>query len=170
MKSLTRNEGFTLLELMITISIVAILIAIATPSFTRMVINHSVSSDQDALFSLILTARSEAINRGRRVTVCKSFNLSACDTTADWTDGLIVFYDANGDGDIDLPGDTILKVSEQLDKDIALAFSGGDFFTFNSLGRLEANAAATFTFTHSSGDSDYGRVISLSTTGRARKE
>jgi type IV fimbrial biogenesis protein FimT len=168
MKSLTRNNGFTLLELMITIAIVAILIAIATPSFTRMMISHSVSSDQDTLFSLILTARSEAINRGRRVSLCKSTDLVACDSSADWTDGFIVFYDANGDGVIN-GVDKILKINEKLDKDISLAFNGGDFLTFNSLGRPESNIG-TFTFSHSSGNTDYQRIITLTKTGRARKE
>lgn len=169
MTILIKNKGYTLLELMMTIAIVSILIAVATPSFTRTVISHSVSSDQDTLFTLLSTARSEAIKRGSKVSICKSANFIACDNSASWTDGWIVFFDSDGDGVIDsTDGDTILKINEALDKNISLIFSGGNFISFNSLGRPEANFG-TFTFTHSSGDSFYTRTITISTTGRARQ-
>jgi type IV fimbrial biogenesis protein FimT len=161
-----KNKGFTILELMITIAIVSILVAVAVPSFNSMMISNSVTRDQDTFFSLLLTARSEAVKRGRTVSVCQSSNLTACDSTASWTDGAIVFFDANADGDIDT-GDVVLRINEKLQSSVNLAFTGGDHLTFNSLGQAEGNVG-TFTFTHSNG-SDYTRTISLSTTGRVRK-
>ena len=162
-----RNKGFTLIELMITIAIASILIAIAAPSFSRMVISNSVSADQDAIFRLILTARSEAIKRGERVSLCKSINLTTCDTSAAWTNGLIVFSDTDADGVIDT-NDKILKINEALDLNISVVFSGGDYLSFNSLGQSDNNTG-TFTFNHSSGDAEYKRTITISPTGRARK-
>jgi len=167
MMVIMRNKGFTLIELMITIAIASILIAIATPSFSRMVISNSVSADQDAIFRLILTARSEAIKRGEKVSLCKSINLTACDTSATWTNGLIVFSDTDADGVID-SGDEILKINEALDLSISVVFSGGNYLSFNSLGQSDNNTG-TFTFNHSSGDAEYTRTITISATGRARK-
>mgnify|MGYP000509346450 CR=1 FL=1 len=119
------------------------------------------------LFSFLLSARTEAITQGIKVSLCKSSDLTACDSTADWTDGWIMFTDQTGDGVIDT-GDTVLKINEALGSNFGLVFSGGDFVTFDSLGRPGANTG-TFSFTHSSGDTSYDRSISLSTTGRARR-
>ncbi|WP_413701430.1 GspH/FimT family pseudopilin [Psychromonas sp. KJ10-10] len=167
------NKGFTILELMITIAIMAILIAVAVPSFNSMMISNSVTRDQDTIFSLLLTARSEAVKRGRAVSVCQSSNLTACDSSASWTDGVIVFFDSNADGDIDTDtnpatiDDVVLRVNEKLQSNVNLAFTGGDHVTFNSLGQAEGNVG-TFTFTHSNG-TDYTRTMTLSATGRVRK-
>lgn len=165
------NKGFTLLELMITIAILSILIAVATPSFTSMVLSNSVSSDQDRIFTLLISARSEAIKRGGVVSVCKSSDLDVCSDSAGtaWGDGVIVFFDVDGDGEVETAdGDKILKVNEALDNNISLAFSAGDYLAFNSLGRAEVNNG-TFTFSHSGGDAAYNRKITISFTGRVRK-
>jgi type IV fimbrial biogenesis protein FimT len=162
-----KNKGFTLIELMVAVAIFAILVAVAAPSFRNMVISNSVNMDRDLLFSFLLSARAEAITQGIKVSVCKSSDLDECDATVAWTDGWIMFTDQNGDGAVST-GDTILKVNEALVGNVSLVFSGGNFVTFDSLGRPGANTG-TFSFTHSSGDSTYDRSVSLSTTGRARK-
>ncbi len=90
-----RYGGFTLIELMVTIVIVAILLALAVPSFTSTISRSRVASGASSLSVAFSTARSEAVKRGRNVTICKSADVTAtppaCTTSGDWSQGWIVF-------------------------------------------------------------------------------
>lgn len=159
------NKGFTLIELMITLIIFSIVVALGAPSFSRMITNNAVNTDRDTLFNSLVYARTEAIKRSETVSICKSVNLTACDSSASWTDGWVVFEDSNGDGAA--TGDTILRVHEALKRNISVTFSGGDSVTFDGLGR--AANSGTFSLSHSSGNADFDRTVVLTATGRARK-
>jgi type IV fimbrial biogenesis protein FimT len=81
--------GFTLVEMMITVMVMAILLAIAVPSFRNMVINNQVRTFGYNLYSSLLLSRSEAIKRNTNVTVCASSNGTSC--TGSWSQGWITF-------------------------------------------------------------------------------
>lgn len=161
-----KNDGFTLIELLVTIVIMSILLTVGIPSFSHMIINNSVNGDRDRLFNTLVYARTEAIKRGKKVSICKSVNLTACDNTASWEDGWIVFEDDNGNGA--LLNETILRVQEALKRDISVSFDGGNFVTFDGLGKA-SGTSGTFSFSHGSGNTDYDRTVTLSSTGRSRK-
>lgn len=161
-----KNSGFTLIELLVTVVILSILLTVGIPSFSRLIINNSVNADRDTLFNALVYARTEAIKRGRKISICKSKNLTTCDNTAAWGNGWIVFEDTNGNGA--LLNETILRVQEALKRDISVSFNGGNFVTFDGLGKAPGTSG-TFTLNHSSGNTAYKRTITLSTTGRARK-
>ncbi|WP_323003098.1 GspH/FimT family pseudopilin [Denitromonas sp.] len=63
------NRGFTLVELMITLAIMAIIAAFAAPSFTRLIEDNRVTTQANDLLSSLSLARSEAVKRGVTVTV-----------------------------------------------------------------------------------------------------
>jgi len=161
-----KNNGFTLIELLVTVVIMAILLTVGVPSFNRMILKNAVDGDRDTLFNNLIYARTEAIKRGQKISICKSINLTTCDATAAWGDGWIVFEDTDGNGA--LSNETILRVQDALKRDISVSFDGGNFVTFDGLGKA-SGTSGTFSFSHSSGDAAYDRTITLSSTGRSRK-
>ena len=92
MKTYFHNEGFTLIELMVTISIAGIMVSMAVPSFTDALRNNRLSTYANDFLSSLILARSEAIKRGVSVTVRKSVE--------QWEDGWTVFVDDNADGQL----------------------------------------------------------------------
>jgi type IV fimbrial biogenesis protein FimT len=86
---MSRTEGFTLVEIMIAISIMAILLAIAVPSFREAGLGSELRSLSTELIASAHLARSEAMKRGAPVTLCVSPGGDAC-TAGAWRDGWIV--------------------------------------------------------------------------------
>jgi len=109
MKSTDFRYGFTLIELMVTVAIVAVTLTIGVPSFREMVRNNQMSAQTNALIAALNMARSESVKRGGDVTFCKRNTAgTACNNAGKWEDGWLLFIDANGDGVLDDDGDTNL--------------------------------------------------------------
>ena len=175
-------RGFSLIELMVTIAVAAILLGIAAPSFQDLVIRNRLATNANQLVTALNLARSEAIKRGFPVTVCKSANpaalSSACSDSADvdWAQGWIVFVDntpvaGNVAGKID-GDDQRLRVFEP-GSGGALSISGGTNFahwiTYLPSGvSVGNNSLANGTLTLCI--SPKGRKVIVSPTGRARVE
>jgi type IV fimbrial biogenesis protein FimT len=88
--------GFTLIELMVTIAIAAILVALAAPSFRTIVMNVRISSTSDALLNAMNYARNAALSGNVATTVCP---IGAADSTTcgtDWSAGWMVVKDLSG--------------------------------------------------------------------------
>ncbi|WP_181880944.1 GspH/FimT family pseudopilin [Crenobacter cavernae] len=102
---LRHQRGFTLLELMITLSVLAILVAVAAPAFNQTMASSRAAGLSNALVGSLNLARSEAIKRGQTVTVCKTANPNAANTNcaagAAWRDGWLVFVDNGTRGTVD---------------------------------------------------------------------
>ena len=127
----TKAAGFTLVELVVTLAIAAILASIAIPSFSDFVQDTRISSETNDIITDFYFARSEAVKRNRRVTICKSSNANAadvpatpvpsCNVTADfnWTIGWIIFIDADADGIRDA-NEAVLRINEGMDTGVLL--------------------------------------------------
>jgi len=96
---MNKQAGFTLPELIVTIVVLAILASLAAPAFKNFIANERIVAEANELISSFYLARTEALKRNMRVTICKSSNPTAatpaCDTSANWEDGYIIFADGN---------------------------------------------------------------------------
>ncbi len=90
-------NGVTLLELMVTVAIVAILGALAAPSFQAMIQANRTLTVASELMDMLNLARSEAARRGQPVSVCPSSNGNSCSSTGTgWDSGWIAFVNEDG--------------------------------------------------------------------------
>ena len=93
--------GFTAVELMVVVGIIAVLVALAGPSFTLMIESWRVRDATESLRSTMLFARSEAIKRGGGVAIHKLPNAGNCtspNSNQDWDCGWVVCQDTNNNG------------------------------------------------------------------------
>ena len=111
--SVRRASGFTVLELLFVVAIAAIVLAMSVPSFAAIVKRNRINAEMHEFVSTLNAARSEAVMRNTRTTVCRSANGSSCG--GDWEDGWIVFTDSANIGTVD-NGEEILLVADGLDQ------------------------------------------------------
>jgi type IV fimbrial biogenesis protein FimT len=140
-------QGFTLMELMVTVVILAIIAAFAAPSYNNLVRQTNIDSNTTKIRGALTYARSESANLSSTVTVCSTTNFTSCDGDENWQSGWVVFLDLDGDGlfdddaDSDLcetnVDDCILRVWEALPPGAVLAETNGEsFVTFNEQGAV----------------------------------
>ncbi|MCG8276163.1 GspH/FimT family pseudopilin [Stenotrophomonas sp. NLF4-10] len=90
MKSGTgRARGFSLLELMVTVAVLAILMAIAVPGFSALINRDRLTSQANELVAVIQYARSEAVRLNGPVTLCPSADGAAC-SGSDWSRSIVL--------------------------------------------------------------------------------
>jgi type IV fimbrial biogenesis protein FimT len=139
------QRGFTLIELMVALAVMAIVLGFAVPGFQSMVNSNRLAGASNELMASLQTARMEAIRRNRRVAICASANPNAGDDATcagSGVHGWIIFVDTNTDGDFDKVGDTLVRVAS-LPSNIEV--SGTDLVAYRSdgLGRDVDGALVT---------------------------
>ena len=91
------DHGFTVLEILLVISIVAVVLVMGIPSFRDFGLRQRMSAAIDNLHGHLALARHEAINRNTQVVACPGNRTTGCANSTDWSNGWIVFSDLNGD-------------------------------------------------------------------------
>ena len=158
----TRCGGFTLIELMITIALGAIVMGIGVPSFQNLVVKNRIQTQASEIRSSLAMARVEAIRRGLRVRVCPGQN--GCDGSANWHGGWNSFVDRDNDNNID-HNETQLEVHTRLDGGSTL--TGANHVIFKSDGT--AVEQRTLNLCTAEGDaSPHRRRIHVNPVGRVK--
>ncbi|MDO3384884.1 GspH/FimT family pseudopilin [Gilvimarinus sp. SDUM040013] len=136
---LRQFSGFTLLELVLTMLTVGVLVAIATPSMVTLIKNNRSDALAEELSVALQIARTEAIKRGERVSLCGA-NAAMTDCGGNWTDGWLVVTDnATTDGAAAVVvGEVIAQFGEPHEDSVISADNNGavSFVRYTSLGEL----------------------------------
>jgi type IV fimbrial biogenesis protein FimT len=172
--------GFTLIELMVVVAIMAILTAVAAPSFVRVVQSSTMSSNVNTFLADLRFARSEAIRRGGGVVMCRSDDPEAVNPVCGsgsgpggngWVSGWIIFHDLNNSGTktaLEPP----LRIQAAITSMDSIVESGGSSstkFRFTATGRmLNLNSATSIQFGGGNYAADVQRMVCVNLGGRAR--
>ncbi len=101
--------GQSMLETVIALALLAILCGLAVSSWRPLRQALELEMLAEDLWTSVLTARSEAMRRQQRVTVCISSDGLACAAAGSWQQGWLMFQDSNGNGAVD-PGERVLQI------------------------------------------------------------
>jgi type IV fimbrial biogenesis protein FimT len=162
---MSKERGFTLVELMITLVIAAIVLTLAVPSFRNTIQNNRITTQVNEVVTAFNLARMEAIRQGSPVSVCPSTDQATCSGANNWATGWIVFSDTNAAGNPAVG--TLIRVWDALPGNPVVSETGGATFV-----RYQSNGTTgvlvPFTFTHAIPDCTgmQQRSISITPAGR----
>ncbi|RLT88213.1 MULTISPECIES: GspH/FimT family pseudopilin [unclassified Ketobacter] len=159
-----RQQGFTIIELMITVALIAIVAGIGIPSFRDLVASNRVVSSINEFHAGLRLARIEAVKRNDTVIFCASSDQASCN--GNWGDGWIIYHDGNGDDVVN--ASELIRVGDPVNAGYSLTFSGaGNAISFAARGL--SNQSGTFKLCDSEGDAGLARGIILLSTGLTRR-
>ena len=162
-----KNSGYSLLELLITMALVAVVFAIGVPSMTTFIQNDRLVTQINTLVGHPSYARSEAVKRSQQVGVCVSSNATSCTGGTNWENGWIIYVDIDGNGTFDT-GEQVLRAHQQLEGTSTLTPATiGTQVIYDYRGFVDAGSVGSFSLCDDRG-ATYGKAISISPTGRVR--
>lgn len=166
-----QHAGFTILELMITVSVAAILLAIGVPGFQDFIRNNRRAAEVNNLVSTLQIARNESVTRNRRVGVCPTSNGTSCSASTNWETGWIVYVDEGGTEGSRDAGEEILRFADGPEgMTVRVEFKALNYLPNGRIRTYpDANTPGNFTFCDGRGASQ-ARVVQLGISGRPATE
>jgi type IV fimbrial biogenesis protein FimT len=169
MKYPNKHSGFTMLELMVVLSILAILLTQALPSPDSYMNDSRLRAGANDLVASMQISRAEAVGRNSAVTLCKAnAGGTACVTSGGWQQGWMVFEDPDRDATVDA-GEEVLQVHESLNGKITLYGTTDveDFITFRASGQTSISSTQAMVFCDERGFGTDAKGLVVSILGRA---
>ena len=161
------KKGFTLIELMVGIAIIAILSTIALPRMNQFLTKMRVDNEISEMQRLLLTARNMAVNTGKNTTVCPLSNGSC---TKDWKSDISVFTNSsniNNDNTYNAATEDLIKIKEEIESGDKLQFANFNRVVYAPTGRLIfPTVASTFKYCPKD-EAEQARGIDISISGRS---
>lgn len=151
-----RVRGFTLIELMVTVAVIALLAAVAAPAMVTLMNSNRLSSSAGELTSALQLARVEAVRRSAAVTVCGSADGVACTNGASWANWIVV-----GTNNINANTDVVSRGTLSGDLQISGPAAG---VRFSSAGLIPAQTNLTVCIPTDQPD-DNQRVLTVMLSG-----
>ncbi|MCG6889161.1 MAG: GspH/FimT family pseudopilin [Gammaproteobacteria bacterium] len=158
-------SGFTLLELMITMTLVSLVMAIGIPSMRDFIKNDRLVTQINTMVGHLAYARSEAVTRHQTVIICASSNQTSC-SSSNWAEGWILFVDTDNNADFSA-GEDMLRQHVALSGGTTFTSSVGSVVTYDERG-FAPNSIGTFSLCDDRGTA-HMKSISISATGRVRQ-
>ena len=172
--STNRRRGFTLIEALVVVGIIAITSAIVIPGMSGFVSDSRVSGNVNEFIGAMTLARTEAVKRGRLVTICRSANADSetptCAGGSDWAAGWIVFQEsssATNVGSFEAPDDLLQRRGALLNGMVAQSSPAISGVTFNSLGEQIGITTAVMSFDFSVKNKS-ARKVCINRNGRVK--
>ena len=172
---LSKQRGFTAVELLIVVAILGVFLAWAVPALGLVGKSAKLSSQTNSFLSIMHLARSEAIKRNSRVTLCKSSEGVTCAQSGGWEQGWLVFHDKNNDALRGLD-ETIIYQVQVLPNNLRLIGNQNvaEYVSFTPSGGTKLASGAlqmgTLTLCFASNDATEAREIVINAAGRARTQ
>jgi len=163
---LAQCAGFTLVELLSTLTIILIIFGLGIPALKATVTTNRLASSINALAGTLAYTRSEAIKRNQHVVLCKSLEGTQCTRQGDWRQGWLMYVDRNQNRVLDA-GEAVLgthQLSGKIEVDYR-AFGSRHYLVYRPIGTTRTNG--TFTFCDP-GYPESARALIIMKTGRAR--
>ena len=157
-------RGFSLYELLMTMTLVALVLTLGIPSFGSIVANHRLKVEVDALFHAVHLARKGSVVRRRAITICPSYGDNDCEPSLDWSMGWMMFVNTDRDQPAVRDDDEAILSHHAVDRN-ARIMSNRKAFTLRSTELRATNG--TLVFCDRRGRAT-PRALVISYTGRPR--
>ncbi len=164
-RTLKHSPGFTLLELLITITIISILASLGIPSIKIFYDKHLLHTHTNEIVFDLHIARSEAIKNRTETTLCKSSEFAACDNKREWHEGWIIFSDTNQNRQFD-DNEKLIRHRPPSHPSITINYSG--FRGKNRVSYSPLGTPSTFNGSFKIKNSTQENKVVISRAGRIR--